>query len=203
MNRLNLKGGRRLYARLLVAGMAVAGIGATWTAHAVTAASISAAHPSHAAAMGVSATKVIVYKPGAMHGKTVPGSCFSQSVASTLVGAWRCSSGNGIYDPCFSSAPNASAVTCVRNPVTDPAGITLSLSKPLPAWLIYPGVGQHVWTFQVGDGTTCSYLTGALPVVNGKTSVPYACSDKMYAEGTIQTGKVWFATKVPLATVWW
>src|SRR5690349_13109900 len=50
----------------------------------------------------------------------VSGSCFAGSLADPgRVDAYRCSSGNRIYDPCFLAAADLSAVACVQTPWTN------------------------------------------------------------------------------------
>ncbi|HEY7294502.1 MAG TPA: hypothetical protein VH916_05635 [Dehalococcoidia bacterium] len=63
----------------------------------------------------------------------VSGSCFAGSLADPgRSDAYRCSSGNRIYDPCFLAAADLSAVACVQTPWSSQATM-LSLTDALPS----------------------------------------------------------------------
>jgi hypothetical protein len=143
----------------------------------------------------VPATIVTVFHPLGAKGKPVSGTCaMGESLAVSRTDAWRCMVGNIIYDPCFASAPHATSVICGALP-SHPYGITVRLAKPLPAHS--PVRAAQPWLLQLGDGTTCGFLTGATFGVHGERA-NYGCSDQQYIIGLPQTGRVWYAVKVHL-----
>src|SRR5438045_3515319 len=91
------------------------------------------------AAGGVTNTKVVVYSPFTINGtlakgvkviRTVSGSCWEGSIVSERSDAWRCMSGNEIFDPCYSG--NTKWVACLRSALGDRV-VRFVLTKPLPA----------------------------------------------------------------------
>ncbi|MDB5076975.1 MAG: hypothetical protein JWO42_3154, partial [Chloroflexi bacterium] len=139
------------------------------------------AQGGNAGAMSVvPATKVIVFHPAGTTKSSVKGNCdMSESAALDRADAWRCAAGNIIYDPCFSAKAHATTVICDATPLK-PVGITLTLSKPLPTHL--PAHGRQVWFLKLGDGTICSFLTGATGAVSGQR-LNYGCTNQNYVLG--------------------
>ncbi len=108
------------------------------------------------------ATVVTVYEPigpsGVVAGVTVTsivsGWCWETSVAaSSRADAWRCSAGNLLWDPCFSSEHAAMVVACPHN--YDPERVTLiDLTRSLPAPVV-SGLPLTPWMFCLPGGACC------------------------------------------------
>jgi hypothetical protein len=77
-------------------------------------------------------TEVNLFRPAVPKGPSRSGECWTDSIAVSRPGGWRCMMGNEIYDPCFSSAGLAGGVVCDANPAKGSGGFILKLTKPLP-----------------------------------------------------------------------
>lgn len=113
---------------------------------------------------------------------TKEGECWSESVSTPRPGAWRCSVGNSIYDPCFTAA-QSDTVVCAANPITYEEGFILKLTKPLPVAETTSSIFLQVqasegWLLKLSDGSFCTKYTGTFPVINGLL-IKYACSDSL------------------------
>ncbi len=116
-------------------------------------------------------TNIVRYSGSHMKGKTVSGSCWTSSIASSRSDAFRCMIGNSIMDPCFKLS--ARAVACPQDVATN-TGVIINLTKPLPQ--ANPKSAAKPWRFQVagGSGITCNAGTGT--VVG---NYPYYCSGNL------------------------
>ncbi len=121
-------------------------------------------------------TRVVEFHPAIPSAAGRAGNCWTDSIAVSRRGAWRCMAGNEIFDPCFENSGLTNAVICGANPAAGKAGFVLKLTEPLPA----PSSGApsflRPWMVKLADGTTCEILTGTISSVNG-LDVPYDCSD--------------------------
>jgi hypothetical protein len=144
-------------------------------------------------------TQVIVFHPEGVPTQERTGSCWSTSDVLNRVDAWRCTSGDIIYDPCFSIPGNSQAVICVTSPLSDSTGFKLNLTESLPAPGLWPFPVKSAWAFELADGTNCSFLGGATAAFEGKR-VNYSCSDGWYILGELQEGQVWTARKVRVSS---
>jgi hypothetical protein len=145
----------------------------------------------------VPATKVLIFHPKGARGPAVNGNCgMGESAALDRADAWRCIVGNLIYDPCFSTAPHATSVICGAMP-GKPYGITVRLAQPLPTHA--PARDRQPWILALGDGSTCTFATGATFGVGGQRA-NYYCTDKDWLIGLPSTGRVWLAVKAQLST---
>jgi hypothetical protein len=146
--------------------------------------------PAHAAAMK---TDVVTFAPWA-HGQLrqgftiaskAKGSCFSNALTTNRLDAWRCFSGNNIYDPCFSGTAHATVVACADDPFSRRV-ILLSLQKPLDSGesstteMLQPK-GQP-WGLRLANGETCTFATGATDVVQGMR-MNYECKGNDFIVG--------------------
>lgn len=116
--------------------------------------------------------------------KTVDGSCFSGSLAADRDDAWRCMSGNFLYDPCFSSAKAKGIVLCPADPWKR-SGIKIKLTKPLPkkhADKGKPSTHGLPWGIQTTSGRKCVIETGATWEFHGQRA-NYYCSSKLWLYG--------------------
>jgi hypothetical protein len=93
------------------------------------------------------------------------GSCWTTSVADPVAGAFRCLSGNRIYDPCF-APPHAAApmeVACVPAPWAraEVLRVTGALPKARPL------DGGRPWALRLANGARCVAATGTVPHAAG------------------------------------
>src|ERR671933_1560028 len=150
---------------------------------AAPALALSAHHNTPSIMALVPATKTVVFHPRGSQGTPLAGSCaMGESLALSRADTWRCMVGNRIYDPCFSTAPHATAVICDVSPFK-PIGIRVQLPKPLPT---HPSVNGHqVWIMQLGNGVNCG------------------CTDKTFVLGNPhpdQAKRIWYAVEAQLST---
>lgn len=113
----------------------------------------------------------------------VGGTCFAGSLADPGRGdAYRCSSGNRIYDPCFLAAADLSAVACVQTPWTNETTL-LSLADALPSRNENrpPLLEALPWGLELANGAFCGVAsTGAGGAIAGER-INYACT---FADGS-------------------
>jgi hypothetical protein len=114
------------------------------------------------------ATSVIFYIPGAPSGPAQEGSCWTRSIAIPRPGAWRCTVGNQIYDPCFATPSGSGTLVCGADPGLGKDGFPLKLTKALPTNLTAPPEQPPVWMFELADGSICEPFTGTMPMVGGE-----------------------------------
>lgn len=99
--------------------------------------------------------------PGVTVTGTVSGHCFAPSIATTRTDAYRCLSGNDIYDPCFAplTTPPGTQVLCVDGPSAN-RFLRVKLTQPLPA----AGTGKPEvapFALLLGDSQFCLRNSGA------------------------------------------
>lgn len=135
---------------------------------------------------------------------TVSGSCWTGSIAAPRAGAYRCSVGNGILDPCFRLAGGAS-VAC---PTGDPGaqqGTVIRLTKPLPAGNTARPSPRHPWYFTLLGGGACGAMTGTLVSAHD----PYGClvpasaaapQRSLYCTAPAAVGEAYTVDCAPLAS---
>ncbi|HXW75829.1 MAG TPA: hypothetical protein VEJ20_00300, partial [Candidatus Eremiobacteraceae bacterium] len=135
-------------------------------------------------------TKVETYKPFSGHqlaaglvvSSRVRGSCWEGSMADyARSDAWRCMSGNDIYDPCFSGKLNGSLAVVCGDPWSNRV-VVMSLSAALPA-ANAPEAGADPWALELGDGARCALITGATGEVDGMR-LNYGCTENESAYGS-------------------
>jgi hypothetical protein len=140
-----------------------------------------AATASPTATAGGSRTKTIIYRAFAASGKpaihvtkTVRGFCWEGSLAAARDDAWRCLSGNGIYDPCFSSGKARGIVLCVPEPWKK-SGVKIKLTRPLPKpYAGKPSTNGLPWGIETTSGLRCVAATGATAAI-GHVRANYGC----------------------------
>ncbi len=105
---------------------------------------------------------------------TKDGSCWTHSIASNRVGAWRCSVGNSIYDPCFKIA-NSAKLVC---PFIDNnnQSLVINLNKPLPKVIMSMIQIPQPFRMQLENGSICMPFTGTLPFAQGHV-LRYGCDN--------------------------
>ena len=117
---------------------------------------------------GLAASSVVMtYQPArARITATVNGSCWTTSIASPRTDAFRCTSGNRIFDPCFKSG--GKTVVCPTDLIRNRATL-VRLTAALPR-NTNPG-NAAAWAFQLASGAMCQMGTGT--IIPG---YPFYCS---------------------------
>jgi hypothetical protein len=119
-------------------------------------------------------TTATVYEAFSYHGVVEPsvtsatGSCFTGSDVTRRDDAWRCTVGNTLYDPCFSSQFAFGVVVC---PVPwQDSGTEIHLTKPLPKASSHtpPSLALQPWAVETVSGAFCVLSSGASSVVRGQ-----------------------------------
>jgi len=118
----------------------------------------------------------------------VNGDCFAPSVASpSRPDAWRCSSGNGILDPCYQRILGG------ENQLACPVGgpwpanvVLLTLTKPLPSEPRKESGRDTTlpWALELANGLRCTLFTGATAPVAGMR-INYGCPGGFQVVGDI------------------
>jgi len=151
-------------------------------------------------------TQVIVFDPPVPADVEEGGRCWTDSVAVSRPGVWRCMRENFIFDPCFAIAREPRRVVCGADPVKGERGFVLKLTEPLPAPAPTTDRSAQPWMIELADGSICSAATGTMAAIEGE-SVRYPCSQPKPAAGgaeqiytgllgTMYPGKVWTADQV-------
>lgn len=126
-------------------------------------------------------TTVVTYQPwsgthlaaGIASSKSIVGYCWESSAATARSDAFRCMSGNFIYDPCFVGPASSSVAACPDN---NPSTVTvMQLNQPLPQ-ANPPTNSTSVWMLLLTGGDGCFAITGAGDEVDGMES-SYGCPD--------------------------
>ncbi|MGB8683848.1 MAG: hypothetical protein WCD12_13260 [Candidatus Binatus sp.] len=151
-------------------------------------------------------TKVIRFVPAIPSGAAQEGSCWTESIAITRPGAWRCTVGNGISDPCFPVTAKSDELVCGADPALNTEGFVLKLSKPLPESSSRE-MKPEPWIFRLADNSICEAMTGTLPAVNGEPA-RWSCAvhirDQVRPDGVVTAltpGKIWMADKFPESAI--
>ncbi len=106
--------------------------------------------------------------------KSVKGHCFSGSSETNRNDAWRCLTGNFLYDPCFSSSKAAGIVLCPDR-AWKHAGIEIKLTKALSHGNKHkPSTKGLPWAMQTTSGLKCVFQ-GMGPLISQTNFADYAC----------------------------
>jgi len=147
--------------------------------------------------------------------KRLPGACFAASLATQgRPDAWRCMSGNAIFDPCFEGHTGGGEVlACVTSPWSSHVAM-LTPTRDLPRGQANKGalLDALPWAVELTDGTRCGFLTGATAGAAG-LRVNYGCGGAMYLLGPVdRAGPRWrvfadsgsrlAAERVEIAVAW-
>jgi hypothetical protein len=135
-----------------------------------------------AAQAGAVRTKTHIYEAFTATGKaaihitkTMDGSCYIGSFAAARDDAWRCLSGNDLYDPCFSSDRAKGIVLCVVAP-WQRSGVKIKLTKPLPKpYAGKPSTSGLPWGIETTAGLKCVFATGGTTAIGG-VRANYGCA---------------------------
>lgn len=133
----------------------------------------------------------------------ISGYCWTGSIAIDRPDAYRCMSGNEIYDPCFAGRVKG-YVVCDPNPAKGDPGRRMKLTKALPEPEGQTGSFEGAWLVELEDGTTCMPITGARGEIEGKTPSYYCGGAKNGTDinllGDLDTsGPLWTAQKATVA----
>jgi len=113
-------------------------------------------------------TKVVKYAASSMIvTKHVSGHCWTSSIASPRADAFRCMTGNEIYDPCFKL--DVTAVACPDVAALN-TGVVINLTQALPP-AQSPAASPQAWAMVLQNGAHCSRATGTVA-----PGYPYYCS---------------------------
>lgn len=153
------------------------------------------------------ATKVVVFHPSGVRRDIGQGDCFHSSTVVARPNAWRCDSPEGIEDPCFSASSAAMTVLCDAgpfNPLKDPRGDLLHLTKALPAPRS-PRAGGSPWIFELAGGLMCQTYSGVPLQINNSSGgiagfVFTRCSDGHFL-WKVNRGAVWTAQEISVSRV--
>jgi len=144
----------------------------------------------------VISTEVIKYTPE-LPSEIKQGSCWINSLSAQRKDAWRCIVNNMISDPCF-TVSGSNDLVCDPNPINNDKGFLLKLTQPLPEAGTIDNFGKGWgWLIELEDGNSCSFVTGATGVIDGKRA-NYICSDDSWVLGDLQTGIIWKAEKAEI-----
>ncbi len=118
----------------------------------------------------------------------VNGNCFTGSLASpSRPDAWRCSSGNGILDPCYQRIlGDEKQLACPVGGPWPANVVLLTLTQPLPSEPRKEISRENVlpWALELANGMRCTMFTGAMPPVAGMR-INYGCPGGFQVVGDI------------------
>jgi hypothetical protein len=129
-------------------------------------------------------TRAVVYqaftssgKPAYRVGRAFRGSCFRGAQSINRDDAWRCISGNALFDPCFSSTQAKGIVLCPSTPFGSSV-VEMRLTKRLPTGMAdkhKPASSGLPWAIETSTGFKCVMDTGATNAI-GSTRANYGCT---------------------------
>ncbi len=134
---------------------------------------LASAAVTSAALAGATQTRTIIYQAFTSAGKpaihvtnTSRGHCVGGSSAINRSDAWRCFTGNFVYDPCFSSSKATGLVLCPVGPWTS-AGVEIKLAAALTgANKGKPSTSGNPWAVETTSGAKCELATGATSILD-------------------------------------
>lgn len=158
------------------------------------------------AAASATPTRTRIYRPFTAAGQpavrvthTLHGTCFSGSAATGRADAWRCSSGNELFDPCFSSAQARGIVLCPAT-VSNSRAVEIKLRRR-------PSMGNHgrastsglPWAIQT-TSSTCVMATGATATIHGVRANYFCPKSKNWLWGSpSRRSQPWRIYSAPLS----
>jgi len=112
-------------------------------------------------------TELIEYTQKSVPSESHEGTCWSESIAAyTNTKAWRCYSGDFIYDPCFET--DVGRVVCGVDPEDEKSGFELKLTKPLPERGNFSDRTKRIWRLKLSNGLICRPFMGTAGLVDGE-----------------------------------
>lgn len=133
-------------------------------------------------------TPIAALSPQEKVSSSVSGSCWTGSIAVDDSHAWRCASGNAVYDPCFAAYSYRPAeVVCLDSPWS--RVVLLHLTKQLPTSrgnaMTNKSEPSANWALELSNGDHCVIGTGTASLLGG-VRLPYNCSSGALA-GIVNT----------------
>ena len=127
------------------------------------------------------------------------GTCSTGSLIDARADAWRCRSGDGVHDPCFSAA---ASVICPDGTPDSHDALQLRLTRPLPhAKANHAGdlTRTAPWVIVTAAGAYCYRLAGTGAVLAGKPT-SYQCAGAALLAGLPNESRpVWTISLLPTA----
>jgi hypothetical protein len=116
-------------------------------------------------------TKIYLYKPWQFNNNTIDphlsiatktnGDCWTSSNQNPRPDAWRCRTGNQIFDPCFSQNPDSTQVICTDSPKNNKVTL-MTLTQSLPQQTNPKKfLGKNPWMIKLTNDQVCYPLGGA------------------------------------------
>ena len=105
--------------------------------------------------------------------------CWIHSVVSDRPDAYRCSTDDGLIDPCFTSGTEPSILACPINPYDQVKYYSVEDSQ-LEQLAVASSTGDQPWFIKLNDGTECNFDSGATSLVAGMR-VDYMCNNNKYS----------------------
>ncbi len=168
----------------------------TTTTPSTTSSTTSSTSTSTSTTSAAQPTATQIYSPAnasgglAVSARSAGGSCFGSSNVTTRTDAYRCMSGNDIYDPCF--FVNQTQVLCPTSGPWTNRGLLLNVGTlPSTPGTQDQGTKGQPWAIQLGSGTNCVAISGATNVIAGQR-LGYDCSGGVGLYGNVQrSGSAW------------
>jgi serine/threonine protein kinase len=161
---------------LIGAGVAIAvaaGGSGSATTTTTTTATTSSTSTSSTSTPTPQPTAKQIYSPANANGglavsnpTTTHGSCFTSSNVIQRADAFRCTSGNFLYDPCFSI--NDTQLLCPSDGPWANSGVLINVSALVSFGGKDQGTSGQPWAIQMADGTRCLAVSGATNEVAGQ-----------------------------------
>lgn len=152
----------------------------------------------------VTETEIIRYEPPQLwpdQRDFRDGQCWTTSLVVPRPDAYRCSTGNLIYDPCFVTECGE-YVIAGADPSIGAPGFLIRLTEPLPESGDYTPTEDYVWMLELADGTVGVWASGATGIVGEKTInvilSGYDGGDLVAIIGELNPGKIWTAERATL-----
>jgi Protein kinase domain len=168
----------------------------TTTTPTTTSTTSTSTSSSTSSTVAAQPTATQIYSPAnasgglAVSARSAGGSCFGSSNVTTRTDAYRCMSGNDIYDPCF--FVNQTQVLCPNGGPWTNRGLLLNVGTlPSTPATQDQGTKGQPWAIQLGSGTNCLAISGATNLIAGQR-LGYECSGGVGLYGNVQrSGSAW------------
>jgi hypothetical protein len=137
--------------------------------------------------LSASGSTIVTYHPTHMRiTRVLHGNCWTGSIAAPRRDAFRCMTGNQIYDPCFEQ--NAARAACPTDVIAD-RGIAILVSgfpqNPVSA-------PASAWALELQNHAVCGAITGA-----GLAGYPFGCSGPLMCSAPRRIHSNYAVTCIP------
>lgn len=179
---------------LLALAIALLAAGAGYGAHAATSASSAIRTVTVKWSPFASATRL----KSSLHVKTIRGGQCEDGSEGVGSIAYRCFSGNGVYDPCWRDSPDRTGyVVCAGDPWATVA-VRFAASEAFPLdderlGVLWGSASSVPWGLEVSTGDRCTLAQGAHDRVGGEGSlvVDYFCTGSLALLRNLRRGRTW------------